>query len=67
VQKILITVGLILVVAGFVWPWLIKLPFGRLPGDIVIEQPGFKFYFPMTTMIVISIVISVLIWLMGKR
>ncbi len=61
-QKGLITVGLIVIAIGLLWPWLSKLPLGRLPGDIIIDRPGFKFYFPVTTSIVISIVVSALLW-----
>ncbi len=61
-QKGLITLGLIVVAIGLLWPWLSRLPLGRLPGDILIEKPGFTFYFPVTTSIVISIVVSALLW-----
>ena len=61
-QKGLITIGLIVVAIGLLWPWLSRLPLGRLPGDILIEKPGFTFYFPVTTSIVISIVVSALLW-----
>lgn len=59
-QKILITLGLAAVIAGLLWPWLGKIPIGRLPGDIVISRPGFTFYFPLTTMIVISIIVTLI-------
>ena len=62
----LIVVGLILVALGVAWPWLSKLGLGRLPGDIHVERDGFHFFFPLTTGIVVSIVISVLIWLMRR-
>lgn len=62
-QKALIIIGLALVAIGLAWPWLSSLPLGRLPGDIVIERENFTFYFPLGTMIVISVVISLLIWL----
>lgn len=65
-QRILIVVGLVLVAAGLAWPWLAKLPFGRLPGDFSVERENFSFYFPLATSIVVSIVISVLIWLFRK-
>ena len=65
-QKALVTVGLILVVIGLAWPWLGKLPLGRLPGDIVIERESFRLYFPLTTMIVISLVLSLVVWLLRK-
>jgi hypothetical protein len=65
-QKILIIVGALLLAIGLLWPVLSKLGLGRLPGDIVIEREGFSFYFPITTMIVISIVITVIFRLLGK-
>jgi hypothetical protein len=65
-QKTLVIIGIILLLAGLLWPWLGKLPIGRLPGDIVIERPGFKAYFPFTTMILASLVLSLLLWLFRK-
>ncbi len=65
-QKTLITIGIILVLLGLLWPWLQKSGLGRLPGDIVVEQENFRFYFPITTGIIISIVLSLLFWLMRK-
>ncbi|NIR31346.1 MAG: DUF2905 domain-containing protein [Gammaproteobacteria bacterium] len=65
-QKTLIILGIGLVLVGFLWPWLGKLPLGRLPGDIVIDRPNFKFYFPITTMILISVIVSVILWFFRK-
>ena len=65
-QRALIVVGLVLLVAGLAWPWLSRLPFGRLPGDFSVERENFSFFFPLATSIVVSIVISVLIWLFRK-
>jgi hypothetical protein len=65
-QRVLLILGALLVAAGLLWPWLSKLPFGRLPGDLVIDRPGFKLFAPFTTMIVLSIVVSVLLWLFRK-
>ena len=65
-QRTLILVGLMLVVIGLAWPWLGKLPLGRLPGDIVIDRPSFKLYVPITTMIVLSAVLSLLLWLFRR-
>ncbi|MGA8258949.1 MAG: DUF2905 domain-containing protein [Arenicellales bacterium] len=62
VSRSLIVIGLLIVVVGMAWPWLSKLPFGRLPGDIVIERDNFRFYFPITTMIIVSIVVSIILW-----
>jgi hypothetical protein len=58
----LIIVGLILVGIGLLWPWLSKLPFGRLPGDIAVQRDGFSFYFPLMTSLVISVLLSILLW-----
>lgn len=66
VQKIFIVVGAILVIVGLLWPWLVKIPLFRLPGDIVIEKPNFKFYFPIVSMIIISLIISFILWLFKK-
>jgi hypothetical protein len=65
-QRALIVIGLVLLVAGFAWPWLSRLPFGRLPGDFSVERENFSFFFPLATSIVVSIVISLLIWLFRK-
>lgn len=64
--RILVTLGVILIVAGLAWPWLVKLGLGKLPGDIVIERENFKFYFPITTMVLVSLVISLIFWLFRK-
>lgn len=61
-QRLLIALGLLLLVAGILWPWLSRLPWGRLPGDISIEREGFSFHFPLMTSIVVSIVLTLLIW-----
>jgi len=52
-QKTLIFLGVALVLAGLLWPWLSKVPFGRLPGDIIIDKPGFKLFFPITSMLLV--------------
>lgn len=60
IQKVLIALGLILMAAGLAWPWLKDLPLGRLPGDIVIQREGFTIYFPITTMIIVSVLLSLI-------
>jgi hypothetical protein len=65
-QRALIIIGLVLLAAGVAWPWLSRLPFGRLPGDFSVERENFSFFFPLATSIVVSIVISLLIWLFRK-
>jgi len=67
VQKILISIGVILVVLGLLWPLLQKSGLGRLPGDLAIEKENFKFYFPITTSIIISIALSLIFWLFMRK
>ena len=55
-QRTLIVIGLALLVAGLAWPWISRLPFGRLPGDFSVERENFSFFFPLATSIVVSIV-----------
>ncbi|HVW63416.1 MAG TPA: DUF2905 domain-containing protein [Nitrosospira sp.] len=58
----LILFGVLLILVGVAWPWLSKLPFGRLPGDIIVERENFRFYFPLTTGLLLSVVLSLLLW-----
>lgn len=66
-QKNLIYLGLAVILIGVCWPWLAKLPLGRLPGDIVIDRPGVRIYFPITTMVLVSLGLSLLAWLFRKH
>jgi len=66
VAKWLITIGIVLVALGVLWPLLAKLGLGSLPGDIRIERKGFTFYFPVTTGILISLAISLLLWIFRR-
>jgi hypothetical protein len=66
--KLFIFIGLLLVVIGFVFIIGNKIPYiGKLPGDIVIERRNFNFYFPVTTCIIVSIILSLIFWLLGKK
>lgn len=65
-QKALIIIGILIAAVGLLWPWLAKLPIGRLPGDIIIDKPGLKVYIPITTMILVSIILSVIMWILRK-
>lgn len=65
-SRSLIYLGLLLVLAGVLWPWLSKLGLGRLPGDLYIERGSSRFYFPITTSILISLVLSLLLWLFRR-
>jgi hypothetical protein len=66
VQRGLIGVGLVLVAAGLGWRWLRRLPLGRLPGDIHIVRDGFSFHFPVVTCLVVSAVVTLLLWLFRR-
>ena len=65
-NRLLIVLGSLLVLAGLAWRWLRKLPLGRLPGDIIIDRPGVKFFFPLTTMILVSLLVSLVLWLFRR-
>ena len=65
-RRILIVAGIILLVAGLLWPSLTRLGLGRLPGDIVVERQNFRFYFPLVTSLVVSVVLTLLFWLFRR-
>ncbi len=65
-QRTLIGLGIALVLVGLFWPYLARIPIGRLPGDIIINKPQIKIYIPVTTMILVSVVISLIMWLLRK-
>jgi hypothetical protein len=66
VQRFLIGLGLLVLVVGLLWPVLAKIGLGRLPGDIVIEREGGSFYFPIVTCLIISAVLSMVLWLFSR-
>jgi hypothetical protein len=65
-QRALIILGLVALVAGVLWPWIAKLGLGRLPGDIRIQTEHGVFYFPLVTSLLISVVLSLLLWLLRR-
>jgi len=65
-RRWLITLGIVFLVAGLLWPLLQKIGLGRLPGDIVIERGNFRIYLPLGTSILISLVLSLLFWLFNR-
>lgn len=65
--RILLIIGVVLVVIGGLAALGVRLPFGRLPGDIAIEGERGSFYFPIVTMIIISVVLTVLVNLFLRR
>lgn len=62
----LIILGVVLVVMGILWPRVTRLGLGRLPGDIVIERENFRLYIPVATSVIISVVLSVILWLLNR-
>jgi Protein of unknown function (DUF2905) len=65
-NRLLVALGAVLVVAGLLWPWRERLHLFHLPGDIFIDRPGFKFFLPITTMLIVSVVLSIIAWLMRR-
>ncbi len=65
-SRFLITLGLVLLAAGLLWPVIQKLGFGRLPGDIVIERENFRLYLPLGTSLAISVVVSLVFWFLNR-
>ncbi len=64
--RILVYTGIILIALGLLWPWLQKSGFGRLPGDIFIDKGSFRFYFPITTSLIISLIITLIFWMFRR-
>lgn len=65
-QRFLIALGVVIVLVGVAWPWLTRIGLGRLPGDINIERGGWSFHFPLTTSLLVSLVLTLVIWLLKK-
>jgi hypothetical protein len=65
-SRTLIILGLAIAVVGFLWPWISRLGLGRLPGDILIQREGFTFYAPITTGILVSVILSLVLWLLSR-
>jgi hypothetical protein len=65
-NRLLVTLGVTLILLGLAWSGVKRLPLFRLPGDVVIDRPGFKFFFPITTMLLISALISLIAWVLRR-
>ena len=65
-QRFLIGLGLAILIAGIAWPVISRIGLGRLPGDIVIHRGNTAFYFPIVTSIILSIVLSAVLWMVGR-
>jgi hypothetical protein len=64
--RVLITLGLVILVVGLLWPYLSRLGLGRLPGDIVIERGNMTFYFPLMTCLLVSVLLSLVLWVANR-
>jgi hypothetical protein len=65
-QRIPIAIGIALLALGLLWPWLSRLGLGRLPGDIRVETENSVFYLPITTCVVLSVVLSLILWFLER-
>lgn len=65
-QRFLIALGVVAFIGSLIWPWLSLLPFGRLPGDIVIRRAGFTIHLPLATSLLISLLLTLFLWLWRK-
>jgi Protein of unknown function (DUF2905) len=64
--RYLVFLGAAIVIVGLAWPWLEKIGLGRLPGDIHVERGNSSFHFPITSSIIVSLVLSALFWIFRK-
>ena len=64
--RFLIVLGLVILVAGLLWPYLSRIGLGRLPGDFVIERGNVTFYFPLMTCLLVSVVFSLAFWVVNR-
>jgi hypothetical protein len=64
--RFLIVLGLAILVAGLLWPFLSRIGLGRLPGDIVIERENMTFYFPLMTCLLLSVLFSLIFWVVNR-
>ena len=65
-QKFIILIGALIILIGLLWPYISKIPLFRLPGDIVVDKPNFKLFIPITSMIIISILLTLFLWIIRK-
>jgi len=65
-SRLLITFGIILIAVGLLWPFIQKLGLGRLPGDLAFGGENFRVYIPITTSILISLVLTFILWLINR-
>jgi hypothetical protein len=64
--RFLVVLGLVLLLAGLLWPYLSQIGLGRLPGDIVIQREKVTFYFPLMTCLLLSVLFSLVLWVVNR-
>ncbi len=64
--RFLIVLGLAILVIGLLWPYLSRIGLGRLPGDIVIERDNISLYFPLVTCLLLSLLFSLVLWVVNR-
>lgn len=65
--RYLIYIGVLCILLGLLWPLVVKMPFGRLPGDIIYRRDNFTIFFPLGTSLLISVILSLLYWVFFRR
>ncbi|KLI22025.1 DUF2905 domain-containing protein [Brachyspira hyodysenteriae] len=66
IAKLFIVIGIISIIIGILFLFNIKIPFGKLSGDIIIKKENFTFSFPLVSCIIISVLLSFIMWLLSK-
>jgi hypothetical protein len=66
VNRLLIALGALVILVGLAWPWVKRAPLFHLPGDIVVSRPGFRFFFPITTMLLLSALLTLITWILRR-
>ncbi len=66
IAKLFIVIGIISIIIGILFLFNIKIPFGKLPGDIIIKKENFTFSFPLVSCIIISVLLSFIMWLLSR-
>ena len=64
--RILVVLGLVLLLAGLLWPYLSQIGLGRLPGDVIIERKNMTLYFPLMTCLLLSVLLSLVLWALNR-
>ena len=64
--RFLVVLGLVLLLAGLLWPYLSQIGLGRLPGDIVIQRENVTLYFPLVTCLLLSVLFSLVFWVVNR-